>query len=147
MKITKASMEDIPALCGLLEILFSQEAEFKPDNKLQSEGLKQIIEYPERGQILIIKEKNSIIGMINLLFTISTALGGKVAFLEDMVVHPDFHGHGAGSKLLQAAIDFAQNGGYKRITLLTDESNKSAQNFYKRHGFIMSEMTPMRYTF
>jgi GNAT superfamily N-acetyltransferase len=69
---------------------------------LQLSGLLQIIDFSERGQILVLREGTAVIGMVNLLFTLSTGLGGRVAILEDMVVHPDHRGGGAGSKLLQA---------------------------------------------
>ena len=147
MEITKATKEDIPELCELLGFLFAQEAEFQPDRSLQSAGLRKIIDFPEGGQILVVREGGSPLGMINLLFTVSTALGGRVAILEDMVVHPNHRGRGAGSKLLQAAIDFAKSVGCRRLTLLTDQTNKSGQRFYKRHGFTLSEMVPMRLSF
>lgn len=144
MEITKANREDIPALCELLRLLFTQEAEFQSDLTLQSVGLQQIIDSPEHGQILVLREGSSLVGMVNLLFTISTALGSRVAILEDMVVHADYRGSGAGSKLLQAAIVFGRSVGCRRITLLTDRTNESAQRFYRRHGFKLSEMVPMR---
>jgi GNAT superfamily N-acetyltransferase len=144
MEIRNATNDDIPALCGLLNVLFAQEAEFRPDQSLQSAGLRQIVDFPERGQILVLCEGASVIAMVNLLFTISTALGGRVAILEDMVVHPDHRGGGAGSALLQAAIDVAKAAGCRRITLLTDQANRAAQTFYQRHGFVLSEMVPMR---
>ena len=46
--------------------------------------------------------------MINLLFTISTAEGGFVLLLEDLVIHREHRGHGYGSKLLDHAIEFAK---------------------------------------
>jgi hypothetical protein len=95
MEITKAANADIPELCDLLEVLFAQEAEFRPDHSLQSSGLRQIIDFPERGQILVLRKGTGVIGMISLLFTLSTALGGRVAILEDMVVQPDHRGGGA----------------------------------------------------
>jgi len=147
MKISKATKEDIPGLCELLGFLFAQEAEFQPDRSLQSAGLQEIIDFPERGQILVLRNGNMLLGMINLLYTVSTALGGRVIILEDMVVHPDHRGSGAGSKLLQAAIDFAKSVGCRRITILTDQTNKTAQRFYKRYGFTISRMVPMRLSF
>jgi len=74
----------------------------------------------------------------------STALGGRVALLEDMVVRPDARGRGAGSLLLRAAVEFARAAGCLRITLLTDADNAAAQRFYARHGFGQSAMIPMR---
>ena len=145
MEVTQAENGDIPELCELLDLLFTQEVEFRPDPAMQAEGLRQIIDFPERGRILVLREGASVLGMVNLLFTVSTALGGRVAILEDMVVRPAHRGRGAGSMLLRAALDFARSAGCRRITLLTDRTNESAQRFYRRHGFHLSEMVPMRF--
>ena len=147
MQILEADFEDIPDLCRLLDYLFEQEEEFKPDNNIQRKGLQKILEDSEKGIILVLKDNDETIGMVNLLFTVSTALGGTVALLEDMVVIPSERHKGYGSKLLQAAIEFASKKECKRITLLTDSSNKKAQKFYNRHGFEHSSMQAMRYLY
>lgn len=144
--INLALPDDIPQLCTLLEILFSQEADFQPDAVKQSTAVREIIEHPEIGCILVLREGNGILGMVNLLYTISTACGGKVAILEDMVVHPSRRGNGLGNKLLQAAIAHTRREGCMRITLLTDRTNDSAIRFYQRHGFGLSAMIPLRLT-
>lgn len=144
MEITPAAQEDIPQLCELLEILFLQESEFRPDCAVQAAGLEQILASPQRGQILLLRDGTRIVGMVNLLFTVSTALGGRVAILEDMIVRPGHRGHGAGSELLRAAIELAKSVGCRRLTLLTDRTNASAQKFYLRHGFSPSKMVPYR---
>ena len=82
--------------------------------------------------------------MINLLFTESTALGSKVAILEDMVVLSKSRSEGIGSKLIDYAISEAKKGGCKRITLLADIENTKAQSFYKKKGFVKSKMMPYR---
>jgi GNAT superfamily N-acetyltransferase len=140
MQITPAKTSDIPALCDLLSILFSQEVEFKPNHEAQCRGLARIISNPEIGLIVVARQENQIIGMVNLLYTISTALGDRVAILEDMVVSPNARS----SSLLTQAIQFAQLYGCKRITLLTDSTNQSAQRFYQKHGFGFSAMVPLR---
>ena len=144
MQITPANASDIPALCELLDILFSQEAEFKPDHEAQSRGLARIISSPEVGRIVVARQDNQVVGMVNLLYTVSTALGDRVALLEDMVVSPTARGSGVGSQLLEQAIQFASLDGCKRITLLTDRTNASAQRFYQKHGFGSSAMIPLR---
>src|SRR5271169_6680192 len=144
MQIATATADDIPQLCSLLSILFTQEADFQPDANKQSSGLRQIIEHPEAGRILVLREGKAILGMVNLLFTVSTACGGRVTLLEDMIVHPLRRGDGLGSKLLQAATELAQQEGCLRITLLTDRANDAAIRFYQRHGFGMSTMMPLR---
>ena len=82
--------------------------------------------------------------MINLLFTISTAEGGFVILLEDLVIHKTFQGKGYGSRLLEYAIEFAKQKNFLRITLLTDRPELRSQSFFKRYGFFESAMIPMR---
>jgi GNAT superfamily N-acetyltransferase len=144
MDVSFATHEDVPRLCALLELLFSQEAEFTPERERQLAGLTAIIDDPAIGRILVLREQGEVIAMVNLLFTVSTALGGRVAMLEDMVVDETHRGSGAGSRLLEAAVRCAQDAGCRRITLLTDRTNLPAQRFYARHGFAPSEMLAMR---
>lgn len=144
MRISPATSQDIPALCELLGVLFSQETEFAPNHEAQRRGLAHIIGNPEIGHVLVARHDNDVVGMVSLLYTVSTALGAKVAWLEDMVVTPSTRGSGVGSHLLENAIEFARLNGCKRITLLTDQVNESAQRFYQRHGFKLSPMIPLR---
>jgi GNAT superfamily N-acetyltransferase len=82
--------------------------------------------------------------MINLLITISTAEGGFVLLLEDLVVHADHRGQGHGGRLLNHAVEFAREKGFVRITLLTHRDDERVVAFYRRHGFVASEMMIMR---
>jgi|SRR6056297_631518 len=143
-KVELATKDDVFELARLLSKLFIQELEFEPNFECQITGLKAIIENNDIGQILVLKENKSIVGMVSLLYTISTALGGRVAFLEDMIVHPKYRNKGVGSTLVGKAIELANKSGCKRITLLTDKSNINAINFYLGLGFQRSLMTPMR---
>lgn len=142
--IRPATLDDIPQLCALLDILFTQEADFQPDAEKQSAALREIIAHPEMGRILVRCEDDSIAGMVSLLFTVSTACGGRVAMLEDMIIHPSQRGDGLGGELLQAALELARREGCLRVTLLTDRANDAAIRFYQRHGFGISEMIPLR---
>jgi GNAT superfamily N-acetyltransferase len=142
--IEKATLEDIAPLCDLLAVLFSQEAEFKPNHQAQQTGLQAIIRNPELGIILLARHNDKVVGMVSLLFSISTALGGRVAILEDMVVLPEQRGLGIGSELLNAAIKTARDSGCLRITLLTDSDNVIAHTFYEKHEFVRSAMLTFR---
>lgn len=142
--LSKACEADIPQLSQLLSLLFRQEAEFNPDEEAQRRGLAMIVGAPEVGAILVARDGQKILAMVNLLFSISTALGERVATLEDMVVAPAARGSGLGSALLDHAVHFARESGVKRITLLTDHDNFAAQRFYSKHGFSRSSMVPLR---
>jgi GNAT superfamily N-acetyltransferase len=93
---------------------------------------------------LLARHEGQVVGMVNLLFTVSTALGARVVMLEDMIVSPEARGKGVGARLLAAAVSYARAEGFKRITLLTDRSNEIAQAFYGTQGFEASAMVPMR---
>ena len=139
-----AAPQDLPDLVALLTKLFAEEADFAPEPARQRRGLAAILAAPEAARILVAEHDGRCIGMVSLLSTISTAEGGPAAWLEDMVVHPDFRGAGVGSLLLAAALDDCRGRGVTRVTLLTDRANTRAQELYERHGFVGSEMIPMR---
>lgn len=144
IKINTATVEDIEALADLLFILFIQEADFKPDRQNQIKGLEILIGNPDKGFVLSAKKNDKIVGMVSVLRVVSTAEGGEVGILEDMVVSPFYRGLGIGSLLLAAAIEMAKAEQLTRLTLLTDLSNHRAIDFYTRFGFAQSAMTPLR---
>jgi len=144
MKFELATLSDVPALCKLLNLLFEQEAEFKPNLEAQTLGLELIIKNPETGHIIVARNNNELIGMVNILYTVSTALGARVAMLEDMVISKPFRGEGVGSELIEFALSYAKQQGCKRISLLTDHDNNAAHQFYQKHGFCRSSMVVFR---
>ena len=145
--IEQATLEDLPQLSDLLGDLFTMEGDFQPDRAKQMRGLRLILEQPNRGRVFVLRHNGVIFGMINLLFTISTAEGGFVILLEDVVMHRDYRGQGYGTKLLRHAIEYAKKKDFLRITLLTDRLNERSQEFFKEHGFVVSKMIPMRLIF
>lgn len=142
--IEQATLEDLPLLTDLLHDLFTVEGDFVPNRAKQMRGLRLILEQPNRGRIFVLRQEGQIVGMINLLFTISTAEGGFVVLLEDVIVHRDYRGRGFGDRLLRHAIEYAQKKDFLRITLLTDRLNEDGQRFFRTHGFFVSKMIPMR---
>ena len=143
-RIEPATIEDLPQLIDLLRELFETEADFHPDRKAQERGLRLILENPSRGRIFVLRSGHRILGMVNLLFTISTALGGHAIVMEDVVILPEYRGQGHGTRLLNHVIDFATRKDFVRITLLTDRISTESQKFFQRSGFVHSEMIPMR---
>jgi GNAT superfamily N-acetyltransferase len=139
-----ANQRDIEQLVELLATLFAQEEDFSPEPQNQRRALALLLDSPSVGVILVSRIEGRIIAMVSLLFTISTAEGGEVCWLEDMVVSSEWRGRGVGSQLLAAAITEAKRRNFRRITLLTDTSNAQARRFYARHGFAESQMMPMR---
>lgn len=139
-----AARSDIPRLVELLGELFSHEREFSPDPDKQREALEAILADRSRGRIFVAREGSELVGMASLLYTISTAEGGKAALFEDLIVDPQHRGKGVGGKLVNYVIQQARAEGVLRITLLTDLENDTALGLYRKLGFVDSPMQPMR---
>lgn len=141
-----AKISDIAQMAALIGLLFEFEGEFSPNREKQERALRLILEQPHIGRLFVARKGEEIVGMVSLLFTVSTYTGGPAVILEDMVVPEPFRKMGIGTMLLKHVIAFAARNGYSRITLLTDRVNEAARRFYERHGFTLSEMAPMRLT-
>jgi GNAT superfamily N-acetyltransferase len=143
MHIREADPGDAEPIAQLLSLLFAQEADFSPDVAKQLQGVRTILADPQRGRFLVIEDGGQVVGAVSLQFLVSTALGGRVALMEDMVLAPEARGKGWGTRLLEYAIGHAQDHDCLRITLLTDSDNRVAQSLYAKCGFAHSSMIPM----
>ena len=139
-----ATREELPQLVALLGMLFSEEAEFAPDDARQARALTKILGDESVGRIYVAREDGRVAAMASLLYSVSTAEGGLVASFEDLVVLPERRGRGVGSALVRFVVSEARRQGVLRLTLLTDSHNKRAQELYAKAGFRASGMLPMR---
>ena len=139
-----ATAKDLPQMVDLLAVLFTDEAEFQPNADKQRRALEAILGNPTIGTLYVAREGKRVVAMASLLYTVSTAEGGKAAWFEDLVVHPDERKRGIGEALLKHVVAQARAAGITRITLLTDMQNERAQAMYRRAGFVGSPMRPMR---
>lgn len=144
MDLGAAGPEDLPQLVELLALLFENEEEFAPDAEKQRAALQMILADARVGRVFVAREGSRILGMASLLYTVSTAQGGRAALFEDLIVLPEHRGKGIATALLRHVIDAARAEDIKRITLLTDRGNKRAQALYRKLGFAASTMTAMR---
>jgi GNAT superfamily N-acetyltransferase len=142
--VETANEHDIPGLAALLDDLFTVESDFTPDRNKQLRALRLLLDSPQLGTVFAAREGDDVVGMVSLLYTISTAEGGPACWLEDMVVRHDRRGRGLGSRLLRHAIDHAARAGMTRITLLADGANPAAIRFYRQHGFAASSAVTLR---
>jgi ribosomal protein S18 acetylase RimI-like enzyme len=139
-----AKPADLPRLVELLGILFESEAEFSPNAEKQRAALQAILADPSKGKIFVARDGREVVAMASLLYTVSTAEGGKAALFEDLVTAPEHRRRGIGEALLKHVVTQARAEGVLRITLLTDMQNERAQAMYRRVGFVGSPMKPMR---
>lgn len=141
-----AGPDDVPAMVGLLNELFSIEEEFTPNPQAQERGLRLILDTPALGRLFVLKKAGQAIGMASLLFTVSTARGGLAGVLEDVIVSAEYRRLRLGRRLVEHVRAWAKEQGVVRLSLLADRNNGAALNFYEKEGFSRADsMVVYRY--
>ena len=136
---------DIPRMCDLLAELFSIESDFVPDREKQVHGLSALIAHPP-GKVLVLVAviDGVVVGMATVQTLISTAEGGRVGLVEDVVVDREFRNLGIGTRLLEEIMTWSKSAGLKRLQLLADSDNQPALDFYSARGLIRTRLTCLR---
>lgn len=79
-------------------------------------------------------DKGRLIGMLTLTFC--PTLTGDKYWIEDVIVHDEFRGHGIGKALVKAAVSHVKQSGQPyRIYLTSNPSRTAARNLYRSEGF------------
>jgi len=143
-RIRAATAADLDALCGLLRLLFTLEADFRPDEARQRAGLRLLLADPARCAVLAAEREGAVIGMVTAQLVVSTAEGAPSAWLEDVVVAAEERGQGTGRALVEAAAAWAGARGATRLQLLVDEENRPALGFYRRLGWAPTQLRALR---
>jgi GNAT superfamily N-acetyltransferase len=144
VEIGFASADELPQLADLLNELFELESDFHPQRDKQLRGLRMILADPALGKLFVLRVDGKVAGMANALITVSTAEGGRVLLLEDVIVNKEYRGEGLGRRLVEHVMAWAREQGMMRVTLLADRDNRAALDFYRELGFVSSHMTVLR---
>jgi GNAT superfamily N-acetyltransferase len=67
----------------------------------------------------------------------------ECVFLNELYLHPDFHGQGHGGEIMSRLIAMARSS-RKPIELSVLTTNPRARRFYERHGFAATKTTTDR---
>ena len=144
MQIEFAGSADLDAMAGLLGELFTLESDFAADRAKQLAALHWILDHPAHGRLFVLRDDGRVVGMANALISVSTAEGGPVLILEDVILAASHRGGGHGRQLVEHVLAWAKNEGMPRVTLLADRDNAAALDFYERLGFEKSAMVVRR---
>jgi GNAT superfamily N-acetyltransferase len=150
LQFRPATFTDIPSLCNLLNELFTLESDFQPDPAKQAQALQLLIERSHANNerpacVVWVAELGAhVIGMCSLQVLISTAEGGEVGLIEDVIVDAAHRKQGIGQQMLHSLETWARQRGLSRLQLLADTHNDGALVFYQRHGWRRMQMLAMR---
>lgn len=146
LKIRSATTDDLSSLTYLLSELFTLESDFTPNIRKQRQGLASLMEN-DRSTLLVAEMKGDIIGVCTLQPLISTAEGGTVGIVEDLIISEKYRQKGIGAALLEAVEKIAISQGMSRLQLLIDKANVPANQFYDKHDWTLTQMSVRRKKF
>jgi GNAT superfamily N-acetyltransferase len=140
-----ARSEDVRQLCALLADLFSLESDFEPDPRKQASGLELLISDSSGNSLVLVAEsRGEVLGMCSVQTLISTAEGGSVGLVEDVVVRKDRRKNGIGTRLLSEVLKWCEAKGLSRVHLLADMDNGNALRFYLNRRWIATNLICLR---
>lgn len=146
ISIRHATTADLAGMTSLLGELFMIESDFTPNVRRQRQGLASLMATKD-STLLVAIEKKKIVGMCTLQPLISTAEGGTVGIVEDLVVSEESRGHGIGGMLLDRIEEIARERQMSRLQLLTDLDNDQTFEFYNKHQWEKLNLIAMRKKF
>ena len=117
VSIRRAEPRDLEELTGLLQELFRIEVDFTPDPDRQRQGLSLLLADRTDSCVVAAESAGRVVGMGTVQTLISTAEGGPVGLVEDVIVAASHRGRGVGRNAQcgseQRKIDRAlQDGGF-----------------------------------
>ncbi len=132
-------------MVALLAELFAIESDFNSEPERQRRGLALLLE-DARALLLVAECDGVVVGVCSMQQLISTAEGGPVGLVEDVVVAAAHRGKGMGRQMLAAMQEMAARRGISRLQLLADRDNKAALRFYEKSEWETTRLIGMRRT-
>lgn len=149
MIIRRAVPEDIEGInCLLGQVLYVHHVG-RPDifkavgKKYKDEELLDIIA-DDSTPVFVAEDEGRIVAhcfcVINDVKNHSSLEDNKTLYIDDLCVHKDFRGKGAGRKMYDYTLDFARSIGCYNVTLNVWAENKSAMRFYEAMGLSVQKI-------
>jgi GNAT superfamily N-acetyltransferase len=132
---------DLSAIVSLHGVLYAREYGF--DATFDAYVAAPLAEFVrgkrERDRLWLAEAEGRLVGCIAIV-----GVSDEIAQLRWYLVDPTVRGQGLGKRLLQEAIAFSREWGYKSIVLWTVSALTTAASLYRAAGFVKVEETAVR---
>lgn len=118
--------------------LFVRYMEFyqRDINEAEFQSYFESIIEDERVFVFLAQIAGKPAGLMVVYRSFSSFECGKILFLNDLWVEPDFRTRGVGQALMDKVKSLARETGCKRVDLQTDLKNKKARKLYENSGMV-----------
>lgn len=127
---------DIGYIIYLHGVLYAQEyaldKTFEGDVAIRMGEFARIYD-PRKDYFAVAELDGKIVGSI-----VINGLSEETAQLRWFLVHPDARGRGLGHKLIDGALAFCRERGFKKVNLWTISELKAAAHLYRQAGFTVT---------
>ena len=103
-----------------------------------------VFKHPEIDLFVAADALDRPVGYVSLSLRPQLRLSGRIATIDEFVVHTEWLSRGVSEALLQAALERAQSMGAKRVELSTREKSPLGAEFWSGHGFDKIDNAVMR---
>ena len=134
IEIRKATVDDIPAIFGLIQEL----AVFENGLENVTNSVEQMKAEKDFFDCYVAENNGEIIGMALYYFVYYTWVG-KALYLDDLYVKEAYRGKGIGKKLMQKMMEVARDEKCHRMRLQVLNWNSKAIDFYRKTGFTVDQ--------
>jgi GNAT superfamily N-acetyltransferase len=118
---------------------------YSPEHRSFDETFAQVVRHPEAA-VFVASEGLKVIGYLAMSHRPQIRLGGRIAYIDELVVDDRRRGEGVGSALVDAALAHARGLGCKRVDLTTSRARPSyRRGFYVGHGFTEVDSALLRF--
>ena len=138
---------DFNKLNELIKSYYQEDAteKFIDSIKIQK-TIDELSSHPDKGTILIIEQKDSIIGYCILINYWSNEYGGNLLHIDELYVIPEYRKKGIGTNLIKYLIENKFNNSIA-IQVEVTALNIKAKKFYEKNGFKVSKNSIMLYEY
>lgn len=136
-KIRPARRGDRAALADLLR-------DYGYPNAADTNTMLWVFKHPEIDLFVAADALDRPVGYVSLSLRPQLRLSGRIATIDEFVVHTEWLSRGVSEALLQAALDRSQSMGAKRVELSTREKSPLGAEFWSGHGFDKIDNAVMR---
>ena len=142
--VRKAKPKDAPGIAKVqVETWQNAYQGLIPDSYLNSlsiekrtSGWKKQLENPKEGSYVFVAEfGDNIVGWCTAGFSLSKDTSKDTGEVYGIYVHPDYARRGAGSKLMEKALDTLKEDGFKKAILWVLTSNGKTRKWYESKGW------------
>ena len=132
--IRLATIHDCRKCAGVLLRQLAEHGTDASEEKLVK-VLERVLSDKRNGFILSARSRGNIVGVAYVAIILSAEHCGKVGWLEELYVMPEYRFQGIGAALLNAVLERARKLGLVATDLEVDAAHRRAETLYRRFGF------------